>query len=97
MLLLGISQKAAKKGTKGFNTPWHLARLFAWAYLPRVVARRREMKKEYICFSPLSSLQSGNAGEIQEGTSWRLFFRHFFAARQRNGIHASAERARSAV
>jgi len=32
------------------------------------------------------SLQHGNAREAPEGKSGRLFFRHFFATRQRNGI-----------
>jgi len=40
MLLLGIPQEVAKKGTKGFNTPWHPARFVTFAifwWLPKGV------------------------------------------------------------
>ena len=52
------------------------------------------MQKKHRCFSPEPALQRGNAGEIQEGTSWFPFFRPFFVERQRKGNIAFTERAK---
>ena len=60
--------------------------------LPRVLARLGAQHNKSTFDLSCSALQRGNAGEFQEGTSWRLFFRHFFATRQRNGIRADRER-----
>ena len=61
--------------------------------LPLVMARRRAMYGKLLCLSPLLALKSGNLRGFPGGTPGRLFFRHFFATRQRNGIFAFTERA----
>ncbi|MBQ7397572.1 MAG: hypothetical protein IJW09_01945, partial [Clostridia bacterium] len=57
-------------------------------FLPSPAARggyaARDAVTAYMFFSCIS-LKSGNAREIQEGTSWFPFFRHFFVERQRKG------------
>jgi len=47
-----------------------------------------------VCWQDVHSLLRGNAGEIQEGTSWLIFFRPFFVQRQRKGNLVIRERAK---
>ena len=75
-LLCHSTKKWPRKGTKGSNTPWHLASLFALAYLPLVVAMWREMHKKIFVFLLYPFCRAAMPREVPEGTaglvSWLL-------------------------
>ena len=76
-ILCHPTKNEPRKRTKGSNTPWHPARLFALAYLPLVVAKWRAMHFKILYFSPRLPLKSGNAKGGLGGNVRAPFFRHF--------------------
>jgi hypothetical protein len=96
-ILCHPTKNEPRKRTKGSNTPWHPAKLFALAYLPLVVAKWRAMQNKHLCLSPKPSLQSGKGAVSKGGSLWLTFFRPFFVQRQRKDIKTGTAHARSCV
>jgi len=96
-LSLSLNKERMKESQpKGLMPLGNSQKFLLFAPAARVVCLEAPNKRE-IRLSLDSLCSAAQKGEIQGGTPWFLFFRHFFVERQRNGSYCGTAHARSCV